>query len=133
MICLCTTWVFYDVWVLRHRSMDTKSTQYFNQYKNMLHGKLNDINVKFIRYQYWYTRCVFRQLMYFQFCSGLKILKTRKKPQTECREIEPNPSKDRAMHERDIPSFWNEFIKFIFSGLLNSYPHFQASIAALSH
>jgi hypothetical protein len=25
--------------------------------------------------------------------------------QTECHEIEPNPSKDRAMHEGDNPSF----------------------------
>jgi hypothetical protein len=30
-ILFCDVWVFYDVWVLRHRSMDTKSTQYFNQ------------------------------------------------------------------------------------------------------
>jgi hypothetical protein len=27
----CDVWVLYDVWVLHHRSMDTKSTQYFNQ------------------------------------------------------------------------------------------------------
>jgi hypothetical protein len=26
-----------------------------------------------------------------------------------CHEIEPNPSKDRAMHEGDNPSFWDEF------------------------
>jgi hypothetical protein len=37
-----------------------------------------------------------------------KIVKTVKEPkrnQTLCHEIEPNPSKDRAMHEGDIPSF----------------------------
>jgi hypothetical protein len=34
--------------------------------------------------------------------------------QRECHEIEPNPSKDRAMHEGDNPSFWDEFIKFTF-------------------
>ena len=27
-------------------------------------------------------------------------------------EIEPNPSKDRSMHEGDTPSFLNEFMKF---------------------
>jgi hypothetical protein len=27
------------------------------------------------------------------------------KTQIECHEIEPNPSKDRAMHEGDNPSF----------------------------
>jgi hypothetical protein len=33
-------------------------------------------------------------------------IKTRKKKtQTECREMDQNPSKDRAMHERDNPSF----------------------------
>jgi hypothetical protein len=53
-----------------------------------------------------------------------KKLETRKKKnvwklkepsdenQTECHEIEPNPS-DRAMHEGDNPSFWDEFTKFI--------------------
>jgi hypothetical protein len=29
--------------------------------------------------------------------------------QTECHEIEPNPSKDRAMREGDNPSFLDEF------------------------
>jgi hypothetical protein len=32
--------------------------------------------------------------------------------QTECHEIEPNPSKDRAMPEGDNPSFPDEFTKF---------------------
>jgi hypothetical protein len=31
-----------------------------------------------------------------------------------CHEIEPNPSKDRAVHEGDNPSFWDEFIKFTY-------------------
>jgi hypothetical protein len=31
---------------------------------------------------------------------------------TKCHEIEPNPSKDRAMHEGDNLSFWDEFVKF---------------------
>jgi hypothetical protein len=34
--------------------------------------------------------------------------------QKECHEIEPNLSKDRAMPERDNPSFCDEFIKFTF-------------------
>jgi hypothetical protein len=34
--------------------------------------------------------------------------------QIECNEIEPNPSKNRAMPEKDNPSFWDEFTKFIF-------------------
>jgi hypothetical protein len=32
-------------------------------------------------------------------------VKTRKKPQTECHEIDPKMSKDRAMHEGDNPLF----------------------------
>jgi hypothetical protein len=36
-----------------------------------------------------------------------KIVKTIKEPKKQilCDEIEPNPSKDRAMHEGDNPSF----------------------------
>jgi hypothetical protein len=39
-----------------------------------------------------------------------KIVKTVKEPKKKpkqilCHEIEPNPSKDRAMHEGDNPSF----------------------------
>jgi hypothetical protein len=41
---------------------------------------------------------------------GEKIVKTvkepgKKEPKTECHEIEPNQSNDRAMHEGDNPSF----------------------------
>jgi hypothetical protein len=32
----------------------------------------------------------------------------------ECHEIEPNPSKNRAMPDGDNPSFRDEFIKFTF-------------------
>jgi hypothetical protein len=41
-----------------------------------------------------------------------KIVKTVKEPKKQilCQEIAPNPSKDRAMHEGDNPSFWDEFI-----------------------
>jgi hypothetical protein len=39
-----------------------------------------------------------------------KNVKSMKEPsdenQTQCHEIEPNPSKDRAMHEGDNPSFF---------------------------
>jgi hypothetical protein len=31
--------------------------------------------------------------------------KSKKKEKFNCREMETNPSKDRAMHERDNPSF----------------------------
>jgi hypothetical protein len=31
--------------------------------------------------------------------------------QTECQEIDPNPSKDKAMPEGDNPSFWDAFTK----------------------
>jgi hypothetical protein len=43
----------------------------------------------------------------------LKTVKEPKRP--ECHEIEQNPPKDRAMHERDNPSFLGEFIRFTFS------------------
>jgi hypothetical protein len=36
------------------------------------------------------------------------------KNQMLCHEIEPNPPKDRAMHEGDNPSFWHkEKIEFL--------------------
>jgi hypothetical protein len=37
------------------------------------------------------------------------------KNQILCHEIEPNPSKDRAMHEGDNPAFWDELINLLFS------------------
>jgi hypothetical protein len=46
-------------------------------------------------------------------------------------EIEPNPSKDRAMPEWDNPSFWDEFTKS-FSWQFNSYSYFKASTEELS-
>jgi hypothetical protein len=50
----------------------------------------------------------------------IKIVKTIQEPkkttkkQILCHEIEPNPSKDRAMHEGDNPSFCDEFVTFTF-------------------
>jgi hypothetical protein len=44
-----------------------------------------------------------------------KLWKSRRmKTKIECHETEPKSSKDRAMHEGDNPSFWDEFIKFTF-------------------
>jgi hypothetical protein len=43
---------------------------------------------------------------------NVKSVKVPIKTKTESHEIEPNPSKDRAMHEGDNPSFLDEFIKF---------------------
>jgi hypothetical protein len=37
----------------------------------------------------------------FEDCS----IKAEKKPEILCHKIEPNPSKDRAMHEGDNPLF----------------------------
>jgi hypothetical protein len=36
------------------------------------------------------------------------------KAKTDSHEIEPNPSKDRSMHEGDNPSFLDEFMKISF-------------------
>jgi hypothetical protein len=36
------------------------------------------------------------------------------KNQTDSHEIEPNPPKNKAMHEGDNPSFWDQLIKFLF-------------------
>jgi hypothetical protein len=50
-------------------------------------------------------------------------LETVKEPiktqQILCHEIEPNSSKDRAMHEGDNPSFGDEFITFTFFSVLS--------------
>jgi hypothetical protein len=57
--------------------------------------------------------------MYAQSSSG-------RKNQTESLEIEPNPSKDRAKHEGDNPSFWDEFMKCTeFYLFLNSFRIFK--------
>jgi hypothetical protein len=45
--------------------------------------------------------------------NAVKEQKNKKKPK-QCHEIEPNPSKDRAMHEGDNPSFWDKFKKCSF-------------------
>jgi hypothetical protein len=88
-----------------------------------LNENIISFNVKLIRYQFWCTRCVFRLLKSPQWYSGRKSWKTKnncenckraEKPQMLSHEIEPNPSKDRAMHEGDNPLFWDEFIKFTF-------------------
>jgi hypothetical protein len=44
----------------------------------------------------------------------VKTVKEPEKPQIPCHEIEPNPSKDRAIHEGDNPSFLDEFMKLTF-------------------
>jgi hypothetical protein len=69
-------------------------------------------NVKLMRYQFWCTRCAFRLIKSCQWYSGRKSWNKkncenckRAKKQIHCQEIEPNPSKDRAMHEGDNPSF----------------------------
>jgi hypothetical protein len=57
-----------------------------------------------------------------------KIVKSVKEPKKKilCHEIEPNPSKDRAMHAGDNPSFWDEFIKkLLFSWQNYSYSYFK--------
>jgi hypothetical protein len=43
-----------------------------------------------------------------------KLKETSDENQTECHEIEPNPSKDRAMPEGDNLSFTDEFKKITF-------------------
>jgi hypothetical protein len=43
-----------------------------------------------------------------------KIVKTVKEPDKMCHEIDPNPSKDRAVFEGYNPSFCDEYIKFTF-------------------
>jgi hypothetical protein len=50
-----------------------------------------------------------------------KNVKTVNEPEKnpECHEIEPNPSKNRLVHEGDNPSFWDEFIIYF-----NSYLYF---------
>ena len=52
---------------------------------------------------------------------NVKRVKSRKN-EILCHEIEPNPSKDRAMHEGDNPSFLDEFYF-----LLDSFIHIRIS------
>jgi hypothetical protein len=71
--------------------------------------------VKLICYQFWCTKYAFRLIKSLQWCSGRKSWKSEKKMwklkepldenQAKCHEIEPKPSKDRAMPEEDNPLF----------------------------
>jgi hypothetical protein len=45
----------------------------------------------------------------------VKTERTSNENQTECHEIEPNPSKDRAMPEGHNPLFSDQFTNFTFS------------------
>jgi hypothetical protein len=71
------------------------------------------LNVKVIRHQCWCTRCAYRQIMSLQWFSGRKIWKSVMllllnlvENKTECLEMEPYQSKDRAMLVRDNPYLW---------------------------
>jgi hypothetical protein len=91
----------------------------------IIHSIFYVSDVKLVRYQFWCTRCAFWLHKSLQWYSGRKKLEIRKKKLWKlyksrrnhilCHEIEPNPSKDRTMHEGDNPSFWDELIyKFTF-------------------
>jgi hypothetical protein len=45
---------------------------------------------------------------------NVKTVKEPIKTKSESHKTEPNPLKDRAMHEGDNPSFLDEFVKFTF-------------------
>jgi hypothetical protein len=70
-------------------------------------------------------------------------VKSVKEPKTHilCHEIEPNLSKNRAVHEGDNPSFVDEFMKFtffltallIFVFLVNNYQQFLYNMANNYH
>jgi hypothetical protein len=83
-------------------------------------------NVKLIRYQFWCTSCAFRLLKSLQWYSGRKkkwksegkkIVKTVQEPKNPYIVLWhwAKSLKDRAMHEGDNPSFWDEFINLLFS------------------
>jgi hypothetical protein len=78
------------------------------------------IHVKFIQYQFWCTRCAFWQFISLQWCLGRKILNSKMlrlqrflKPRTECHEMEPNLSKDRALHEKSIFHVASDFTHLV--------------------
>jgi hypothetical protein len=110
-------------------------------YHSILTRHSNRCNVKLIRYQFWCTRCTFRLIKSLQWYSGRtwleikKNVKTAREPKNRilCHEIEPNLSNDRAMHERDNPSFWDEFMNLLFSGQNYAYLYFKASTKVLSY
>jgi hypothetical protein len=49
---------------------------------------------------------------------GHTVKEPKIQSKTECHEIEPNLSKDRAMHEGNNPSFKDELIKFTLKDLV---------------
>ena len=64
-----------------------------------------------MQYQFWCTRCAFRLINKWK--SEYINVKSVKEPEKiVCHEIEPNTSKDRAMHEGDNLSFSDELIRF---------------------
>ena len=92
---------------------------------------LKNIDVKLIRYQFWCTRCAFRLMKSCQWYlnrkswkSKKKIVKSvnsRKKNIILCHEIEPNPSKERAMHEGDILRFYMNLWNLLFNPSAQQY------------
>jgi hypothetical protein len=102
---------------------------------------VNCYGIKLISYQVSCTRYAFRLLNSLQWCSGRKSWKSEKrwklwksrrmKTKTECHEIKPNPSKNRAMAEGDNPSFWDKFT--FFSWQFNSYSYSKAGTEVLSN
>jgi hypothetical protein len=53
---------------------------------------------------------------------NVKTVQEPNKYQTLCQEIEPNPSKDRALLEGDNRSFRDEFVNYFY---LDSFVHFR--------
>jgi hypothetical protein len=101
--------------------------------------------VKLIHHQFWCTRCIFRLLKCLPWCSGRKSWKSQKtnkktvkepsdENQRKYHKIEPNPSKDRSIHEGDNPSVWNEFkIKVTLFSTAQCIMYFKASIEVLRY
>jgi hypothetical protein len=91
-------------------------------------------NVELIQYQFWCTRCAFWLLKSLQWCSCQNSWRSEKKrenceradkTQTEYHEMQPNLSKDRAMHVAWISFCINEIN---FSNVYNEYIFHSMSI-----
>ena len=117
-LCIYTLFVLYHEYLIVYMTLSTVYTCSWRRWSMRGSEKC-----KTVRYRFWCTRCAFRLMKSRQWYldrkswkSGKKNVKSVKsgKNQILCHEMEPNPSKDRAMHEGDNPSFLDKFMIFTF-------------------
>ena len=101
---LCDVWVFYDVWVLRHRSMDSKIHQIFQPIEKLVTWEIK-----------WYIKIILRkfkilsklrgynnyshQIAFEMEKSQVKIFVYKRNPWGVCKNAEQNKRRNKKLNE----------------------------------